>query len=170
MPKPKEFLFGKKDKIKKTGLQTPEQEQLTKLIIDSLQTGQGPFSDLFKEFDQGAFEEGVSKPALQNFQENILPLLQEKFTGSGYQGTPTAARELGKAGQGLQSTLANLLYQAKTQHGQNAANAKLSLANTALNVRPYENIYKQGSKGIVPGFIEGVGNGLGQAAGGAIAG
>lgn len=153
----KKLLFGTKDKVKQLKTQSPEQEQLTKLIIDALQTGQGPFSDLFKEFDQNAFDEGVSKPALKNFEENVLPFLQEKFTAGGYQGTPMAAREIGKAGAGLQSTLANLLFQARQAHQQSSANSKLGLTGAALGVKPFENIYQQGDPGLIKGFLQGGG-------------
>lgn len=166
MPKFNEFLFGKKGKAKQLSTQTPEQEQLLKLITDGLTSGEGPLKDIFGDFDPAAFEAGVSKPALQQFQDEILPQLQEKFIagnqvlGSGMQ------RAGAKAATDLQSKLAQLMYEAQNQQKQN----KISGVNTALGTKATENIYKPGTEGAAQGFIKGVGQGAGQAAGAAIAG
>lgn len=166
MPKLNDVLFGSKGKSKKLTTKTPEQEALLKLITDSLQGGDTALSDLFGSFDKGAFEEGVSKPALKQFTDEILPQLQEKFIagnqvlGSGLQRAQT------KAGSDLQSKLAQLMYQAQQQQQQN----KMSGINTALGTQAFENIYKPGTEGAVQGFVKGAGQGLGQAAGAAIAG
>ena len=166
MPKLSEILFGKKSKSKKLKTQTPEQEALMKLITDSLAGGDNALSDIFGGFDQAAFEEGVSKPALKQFQEDILPQIQEKFIagnqvlGSGLQ------RAQAKAGSDLQAKLAQLMYDAQNQQKQN----RISGVNTALGTKGFENIYKPGTEGAVQGFFKGSGQGIGNAAGAAIAG
>lgn len=166
MPKFNEFLFGKKDKIKKAGLLTPEQEELMSLIKEGLSKGTGAFGGIFGDFDKGAFEEGVSKPALQNFQENILPQLQEKFiAGNQVLGSGMRRGQL-KAATDLQTQLAQLMYEAQQKQQQN----KLAGIQTALGTKGFENIYKQGSSGALQGFIQGAGKGLGEAGGAAIAG
>lgn len=144
---------GKSPKIKQQSLQTPEQKEIAKLIADAIKTGQGPLTDLFKGFDMGQFEEGVSKPALQNFQDNILPLLQEKFSASGYQGTPTAARELGKAGSSLQNELSKLLYQSQLDSQKMKSGNLLDLLR--LHQQPsVENVATQGNPGLGPSFAK----------------
>src|SRR5690242_11049803 len=166
MPKFNEFLFGGKDKIKKAGTLTPEQEQLMSLINEGLTKGEGPLADIFGSFDKGAFEEGVSKPALKQFQEEILPLLQEKFIAGNQVGGSGMQRAGLKAGTDLQSKLAQLMYEAQQGQKQN----KIAGVNTLLGRQGFENIYKQGSEGALSGFIKGAGQGLGQAAGSAFAG
>lgn len=166
MPKLGEFLFGKKDKIKKAGTLTPEQEQLMELINEGLTKGTGAFGGLFGDFDKGAFDEGVTKPAMQNFQENILPQIQEKFiAGNQVLGSGMRRGQLKAAGD-LQTQLASLMYQAQQDQQKN----KLAGLQTQLGTKGFENIYKQGTTGAVQGFVQGAGQGLGQAAGAAIAG
>lgn len=166
MPKLSEIIFGKKGKTKQLSAQNADQEALMKLIKEGLESGEGPLSDLFGEFDPAAFEAGVSKPALQQFQDEILPQLQEKFIagnqalGSGFQ------RAGAKAATDLQSRLAQLMYEARNQQKQN----RMQGLNTALGTKTTETIYKPGTEGAVQGFIKGAGQGLGNAAGAAIAG
>lgn len=155
-----EFLFGSKGKAKKLSKLSTEQDELMKLIKQGLESGEGPLKDLFGQFDPAAFEAGVSKPALKQFQDEILPQLQEKFIagnqvlGGGFQ------RAQMKAGTDLQSRLAELMYQAQNQQKQ----SRLSGLNTALGKEATENIYKPGTQGAVQGFVQGVGEGAGKAA------
>lgn len=166
MSKFNEFLFGKKGKSKQLSTQTPEQEELLKLITEGLTSGEGPLKDLFGDFDAAAFEKGVSQPALKQFQDEILPQLQEKFIagnqvlGSGLQ------RAQAKEATDLQSKLAELMYNAQNQQKQN----KLQGVQTALGTKATENIYKPGTEGLVQGAVKGLAQGAGNAAGLAIAG
>lgn len=166
MPKLKEVLFGKKGKNKQLDLASPEQKELMKLIQEGLTSGQGPFSDIFGSFNEQDFQQGVAEPAMKNFQENILPQIQEKFiAGNQVLGSGMRRGQL-KAGVDLQSELSKLLYEAKQGQKQN----QLSGIQTLLGKQTHENLYKQGSQGAVQGFAQGAGQGLGQAAGAAIAG
>ena len=163
---PKGFLTGTKGKIKSVSTQTPEQEELLKLIKEGITSGEGPLKDIFGSFDPAAFEAGVSKPALKQFQEEILPTILQKYSGSGQAGGSGMERALGKAGTDLQSKLAELMYGAQQQQKQQ----KLAGINTALGTKATENIYKPGTEGAAQGFIKGVGEGIGKAGVNAIAG
>lgn len=161
MPSAKEILFGGKDKIKQAKTLTPEQEQLISLISEGLTSGNGPFADIFN-FNQKEFDEGVSQPALKNFQDNILPQLNEKFiAGNQVLGSGMRRGQLKAAGD-LQSQLAALMYQAKQDTQKN----KLAGLQTSLGTKGFENIYKQGSEGLVQGAVKGLAQGAGQALGG----
>lgn len=165
MPSLKEFLIGKKGKVKKAGTLSPEQEQLSKLITEGLANGTGPLADIFG-FNEENFQKGVEQPALKNFQENILPQIQEKFiAGNQVLGSGMRRGQL-KAATDLQSQLSQLRYGAQNQALQN----KLTGINSLLGTRAVENIYAPSSQGIVQGFVKGAGQGLGQAAGAAVAG
>lgn len=144
MPKFSEVLFGKPGKSKQLSTQTPDQEQLLKLIIEGLSGGNGPLKDLFGEFDPAAFEAGVSKPALQQFQDEILPQLQEKYIAGNQVGGSGMHRAGAKAATDLQSKLAELMYNAQNQQKQN----QLTGLNTALGTKATENIYRPGTEGI----------------------
>ena len=166
MPKIKEVLFGKKDKIKQAPTQTKEQIELTKLINEGLISGKGPFKEIFGDFNPEEFEEGVVKPELKNFQENILPQLQEKFIANNQAMGSGMLRAETKASADLQSKLAGLKYQAKQNQQQN----KLAGLNTSLGIPGFENIYKQGTQGALVSAAQGAGQGVAKMAGAGIAG
>ncbi len=166
MPKLSEFLFGKKGKTKQLETQSPDQKELLRLITEGISKGEGPLKDIFGGFDQAAFEEGVSKPAIQQFQDEILPLIQEKFIAGNQVGGSGMRRAGAKAATDLQAKLAQLMYEAQNQQKQN----KISGVNTALGTKPFENIYKPGTEGAVQGFFRGSGEGLGKSFGGGAAG
>jgi hypothetical protein len=148
MPGFKEWLTGKKDKIKKAKTVTKEQEEIQALIQEGLEKGTGPFADIFGAFNEEEFNKGISEPALKNFRENILPQLQEKFIagnqvlGSGLQRAQTQA-----AGD-LQSQLAQLMYGAQ----QNKQTQRQQGLENLLGQRNFENIYQQGTTGALQKF------------------
>lgn len=165
MPSVKEFFFGKKGKTKQKSTLSPLQEQLSEMINQGLTNGEGPFKELFGDFDQGAFEEGVTKPALQNFQENILPQIQEKFiAGNQVLGSGMRRGQI-KGAKDLQTQLATLMYEAQQKQQAN----KLKGIETIIGKQAVENIHQPGTQGAVQGFVQGVGEGAGKAIGGGIA-
>ncbi len=166
MVKLKEFLFGGKDEVKQLPTLTPEQQKLIALIEEGLTKGTGDLAGIFGDFDQESFDEGVTQPALKNFQDNILPMLTEQFIGNNQVLGSSLQNAKLKAGNDLQSKLAQLMYQAKQGQQQN----KLAGINNILGTKGFENVYKQGNQGAIPGLLQGFGQGAGQAAGSIIAG
>ena len=154
------FLFGKRGKIKKKSTLSKGQLDLQALIEEGLKNGTGAFGDLFGSFNEQEFEKGVTQPALKNFQENILPQLQEKFIannqvlGSGLQRAQT------KAGSDLASNIAQLKYQAQ----QDKDKTRLAGLNVSQGTKQFENIYKPGTSGFLPGFAQGAAPAAGNAA------
>lgn len=161
MPKFNEVLFGKRDKSKQLSLQSKSQKEMQRLINQGLVKGEGPLADIFGEFDEGAFNQGVRDPALKDFEENVLPMLQEKFIGNNQVLSSAFGRDQLKAGSELQSKLAQLLYQAREQQKQN----RMTGVNSTMGNQTVENIYKKGTTGAVPGFVQGVAEGAGQSLG-----
>lgn len=147
MPGFKEWLTGKKDKIKKATTVTPEQEELMTLIKEGLESGTGPFADIFGNFNEEEFKKGVSEPAIKNFQENILPLITEKFTSGQGRGSGQFRAET-MAGSQLQAELAKLMYGA--QQGKQEQRQR-GLENLT-GQRTFENIYQQGTTGALQKF------------------
>lgn len=158
MPKLSEVLFGKRDKTKQLSTQSETQKRMQRLINQGLVKGEGPLADLFGEFDEDAFNQGVRDPELKHFEENVLPLLQEKFIKNNQVLSSAFGREQLKAGTDLQSKLAQLLYQAREQQKQN----RMSGINSTMGNQAVENIYKKGTTGAVPGFFQAVAEGAGQ--------
>lgn len=152
MAKLSEILFGKKDKIKQVSNLNRPQQELLDLILQGIASGDGALGNLFGEFNQEAFQEGITQPALRQFQEEILPAIQEKFISGNQVGGSGMNRAALKAGTDLQSRLAQLMYDAQQRHQQ----TQLSGIQTALGTRPFENMYQQGQTGIVPSLAQGV--------------
>ncbi len=130
---------------------TKEQQELISLINEGLTSGEGPFGDLFGNFSEDRFQKGVVNPALKNFQENILPQIQEKFiAGNQVLGSGMRNAQI-RASTDLQDKLAQLMYQAQQQHQQN----KLTGINQVLGRPSLENVYKQGNPGPVESAFAG---------------
>jgi hypothetical protein len=165
MPKLSELLFGKKAKTKKLKTKTPEQEELLSMITEGLSKGTGPYADIFGEFDKGAFEEGVSKPAMKKFQEETLPMLQEKFIANNQILGSGAQNASAKAGANLNAELAGLMYNAQNQQKQN----RLQGSQLALGTNTFENLRTQPKTGILEGALKGLLPGIGEGTGNAIA-
>lgn len=156
---------GRPDKLKTFNRLTPQQQQLQQQILESLMSGQGQFGDLFGQFNPqqatNAFQQGVANPALRNFNQNIVPGIQERFADQGYSSALT--NSLASAGRDLQESLNNQLspfiYQAMMQNQQN----RLQGINQGLGTQNYTPYIQQGSPGAFNGLMEGVSGGLGQA-------
>ncbi len=166
MPKLSQVLFGSKPKQKKLSTLTPEQQELMTLINEGLTSGEGAFGDIFGKFNQQEFEEGVTKPALKNFQEQILPMLQEKFIARGDVGGSGMQRAQGRAATDLQSNLANLMYQAQQTQKQN----RIGGVNTSFGRQATENLHIPGTEGLVQGAAKAFAQGAGSALGGGMGG
>jgi len=106
-------------KSKQLSTLSKEQQELQKLILEGLQSGTGPFADIFGKFDKEGFSVGVSPPANQQFQDEILPQLHEQYIGSNRGLSTARGAAATKAGADLQSKLAALLYQAQEQQKSN---------------------------------------------------
>jgi hypothetical protein len=145
---------GNKAKNKQQPLQTKEQEEMSKIISDSLKSGgKGPLADLFKGFNANDFEKGVRQPAITKFKEETLPMLLEKLNAGGQTGGSGQARYLGKAGAELEANLANLLYQAQ-QSGQQNKNANiLDLLKIQQSGGKFENTHTPANAGLGPAVL-----------------
>lgn len=166
-----DFAVGTKGKIKQAGLTNPLQDELMQLIKQGLTEGTGPFADMFQgKFDEEAFNQGVKQPAIKDFQENILPMLNEKFIANNQVGGSGMQRAQVKGATDLQSKLAELMYQAQQGEKIRGDQNRLQGVNSILGKQTHENIYKPGTEGALQGFIKGVGQGVGQTATAAVAG
>ena len=154
MPKIGEILFGKRSKTKKKTTINANQDELLRLITEGLSKGTGPFADIFGPFNEESFNKGVYEPQLKKFNEETLPMLQEKFiAGNQALGSGMRRGQLKAAGD-FQSRMAELLYQAQQDQAKN----RLTGAQTALGVKPFENIVKGESKGLLPSAASGAAN------------
>ena len=173
MPKLMEILFGKKDKMSQAPLMTRDQQLGLKDLFGQLNNmrgfggsysgAQNYLSDILSN-DPNAFAQ-FEAPYRQQFEQQILPGIAERFGGMNAMGGGLSSsgfgQALGGAGAQLQAQLAGL-------HGalrQNATGQALGqynqMAGLGLSARPFENLYQPGSTGIVGGTLQGLASGLG---------
>src|ERR1700743_3016 len=112
MPGFSEWLFGSPDKLEKLPTGTKEQEALHNSILSQamgLSEGGGGynlaqqyFKNLLGPNSQDAFNQ-FSSPYLQQFQEQLLPQIAERFAGAGALSSSGFGQDLGGAASGLTS-------------------------------------------------------------------
>jgi hypothetical protein len=190
---------GQDDEVKQLDTMTPDQKQLLSSLISQINAGGYDMQNnpLFQQsaaalqpalagFDPTrtteAFQKQVADPALQQFEQQIAPQIQERFISAGAGRGSGAQRQLAQAGsqlqQGLSGQLAGALQQGEQQGILNQLNASgqgLNLTSTAQNSqlqalmaalgqKPFENLYKQGTPSP---FASLIGPAIGAFAGGA---
>lgn len=149
MPKLSEILFGKKEKVKKLPTVTPEQQELFSLLKQGVQSGEGPFADIFGAFDESKFESQVSQPSIRQFERDILPRLREKFaSGDQYWGSGRQRYET-KAATELQDRLSQLMYGARQQREQNRSGALQNL----MGQRLFQPLFLDRDRGLLEGML-----------------
>lgn len=174
-----DFLFGKGDKMQKVEQFTPEQKQFMGLLSNALMGGKGgqaggfnqafgllqqylnPESDLYQNFEA---------PYLQQFQDQTIPMLAERFAGaggpsggglSGALSSSAFAQSLGSAGSQLQTNLAQM----KSGLQRESIADILGLSKNFMGMQPFGYQKMQGNAGLIPqalgGFAQGFGGGYG---------
>lgn len=164
MPKFKDFLFGKRDKLKQVGTLTPEQQNLNDLILQAITNNEGPLKELFGKFDPESFNKGVKEPALKEFQDTVLPQLQERYiSNNAFKGSSFRNAAL-KSSEDLSSKLAQLLYEAQQKHQSQQTNA----INNFQSQRQFENVNQPGYEGFAQGLLKILGGEVAGATGKAV--
>lgn len=170
-----DFLFGNKPENKQQSVLTGGQNNLLNQIISQLGQMQNggfgdamsilqqylnPESDIYKNFEQ---------PYLNEFNQQTVPGLAERFSGMGAMGGGLSSSGFGQAlssaGGNLQSNLAAM----KTDRQRQSINDFLGQYNQqsgqALGTRAFENQYYPGTGGLFGNLLGSLGSGLGSAGG-----
>ena len=165
-----EWLFGKPDELKRVETSTKEQQGLHNSILGQAMGMQGPGGgyDLANQYynnflgsNQQAAYDKFSAPYLQQFQEQLLPQIAERFAGAGALSSSGFGQSLGGAASGLQSQLAQLFSQLQGQAAQQQYGQYNQLSNTGLNYQPFGYYTQKGSQGLLNTLGAGFGIGLG---------
>lgn len=177
MPKFSEWLFGSPDKLQKIETGTPEQQALHNNILSQAmgmqgqQGGYGLAQNYFNSFlgdnRQQALDQ-FSQPYLQQFEEQILPQIAERFAGGGALSSSGFGQALGGAASGLQAQLAQLFSQLQSQAAGQQYSQFNQLANTGLNYQPFAYNQRQGSGGFLAPLLGGLGTAMGGPIGAAL--
>lgn len=157
------FGGGKDPKLKNKPSGTKEQIKFGGTdLIKYLQSmmGKGGGLNAANQYDlnlltsQPQSYEEFSSPYLQQFQEQLLPMLAEKYAGSGALSSSGFGQAIGGAGAGLQAQLAQLYSglqldweQQKAQASGRIQNQFQNLTGIGLNYEPFAYHEKQGTQG-----------------------
>ena len=175
------FLFGSKPRMKKQSLLQPGQQEGLNQILQNplasnplyqkgssyLQNLLGGGNEAYQQFEQ---------PLLDQFQEQIIPQIAERFagmgTGAGALSSSGLNQSLAQGMKGLGSILgqqrANLTQSLIPQAGQFAQQPTSNLLS-ALGIRSFQPYQTSGTQGLVPplaaGALGGITGGLGMGLG-----
>src|ERR1700679_312113 len=161
-----ERLFGNSPEIQQKATGTRQQMQFGgKDLIGILQhmMGQGGGYNQANQYDQNfignnsqqAFN-NFSAPYLQQFEEQLLPQIAERFAGRGALSSSGFGQALGGATAGLQSQLAQLFSQLQGQAAGRQQNQFQNLSQIGLGYNPFAYHERQGSTGFVAPFLTSV--------------
>ncbi len=171
-----DWLFGSPDKLKKVPTGTPEQQGLHNNILQQamgMSQGGGGYNQA-QQYYNSLLQPGndayqnFAAPYMQQFQEQTLPGIAERFAGAGALSSSGFGQALGGAGAGLQSQLAQLFAQLQSQAAGQQTNQYNQLAQTGLNYQPFAYQNKAGSQGMLGPMATGLGAALGGPLGGAL--
>lgn len=144
---------SKAPSVKQLPTMSPEQQQLFKDLLGNMserfqqggfditeqkpfQSGQEALMGLLGGFNPQrtteAFQQQVANPAIQQFQQEIAPAIQERGTSAGFRQSGDVQRDLSRAGTQLQSNLAGELSGRLAQGEQQGAAQQLAALQSAL--------------------------------------
>jgi hypothetical protein len=165
----KDWLFGSSPDLKKVPTGTQQQQQfggndLIQMLQQMMQPGSG-FNQA-NQYDQsllsGQGYDQFSSPYLQQFQEQVLPQIAERFAGQGALSSSGFGQTLGGAASGLQSQLAQLFSQLQGQAAGRQQNQFQNLSQVGLNYQPFAYHEKQGTTGFVAPYLTATAQGAAQ--------
>ena len=188
MPKFKEVIWGKNDKLKKADLMSPEQKEIFKYLMEHpiedkgmYERAKGFFKDYFdqgpmnfiEEMDPSVFEE----PLMQQYEQEFIPQLAERFSGmgSGSRHSSGFTQAGAQGAKNLAAQLGALRGNMKMQNQGMNLQALMSMLpqNLQYTQQPYSNYFqmlgipqfapyvKGGTTGLIPGMAQGIANGVG---------
>ena len=146
-----DFVFGKKGKVKQAKTTTKDQDEVNTWIKEAIESGTGPLADIFKKFDPEEFKQMVANPAIEEFNEDILPSIRHKYLSQGAGQSSAIDRASVRGANKLQNDLNKLQFDYKNQNTSNR-NAAVQSFTGAKNV---ENFYQQPVEGTAQAFIKG---------------
>lgn len=162
MPSVNDWFFGSSPELKKKATGTGAQQQFGGQDLISLlqqMMSQGGGFNAANQYDQSLLGQGpeafnkFSQPYLQQFNEQMLPQIAERFAGQGALSSSGFGQALGGAASGLQAQLAQLFSQLQGQAAQRQQGQFQNLSQVGLNYQPFAYHEKQGSQGFVAPFL-----------------
>jgi len=159
------FFGGSKDKMKKLPTMTPQQESILNALLSKLEGSLG-----------GSYEKGLSSlqelldpsssayqrftdPYMQQFEQQTVPSLAERFAGAGATGGALSSSGFGQAlssaGSQLQSQLAQLKSGLQQQAIRDILSQYQSILGVGLGSQPFAYTHKPGLSGLGENLLSG---------------
>lgn len=165
-----DFLLGKGEKTKQFQRFTEPQQQTLDQILGGAQQGIDPAIQYLMQIlsQDPEMMKQFEAPTMRQFQEETLPSIAERFTGSlgeGGQRSSAFGQQLGQAGERLQEKLGAQ----RAGLGSNAIQQLMSLLGTGLQPR-FETAYQPRQPGFLEAGARGIAPALGQFAGASLMG
>jgi hypothetical protein len=163
-----EWLFGKPDKLNKVPSGSPQQEAFHNNILSqamNMNNGGGYdrandyYNNLLGPNRQEAYDQ-FSQPYLQQFEEQMLPRIAERFARGGALSSSGFGQALGGATSNLQSQLAQLFSQLQGNAAQSQYGQYNQLAQTGLNYSPFDYVEEKGNQGFLGNALGTFGNAM----------
>lgn len=159
------WLFGSSGKTEQLPTKNPQQMQFLAQLLGmlgpqgGLGQGFGESTDYLRQLmdpNSQAINQ-FSQPYMQQFEQQTIPQLAERFAGAGAMGGGLSSSGFGQAlsaaGGNLQTQLAAL----KAGLGQQAANQLMgqygSMTGQAMGVQPFGYTYQPGQQGFLPQLL-----------------
>lgn len=170
------YLSGNKDKVKNINQLTPEQQQLLQNYAQQIMGMQAPGGayDLAQQYntkllsgDPEAYERWAA-PYRQEFEQETIPMLSERFAGiggglgGGVMGSSGFGQAIGGAGAKFQSNLAHLYENIRQQAADRIYGQYNNLGQNVMGTRAFEPAYQPGSTGFGGQAGAAIMQGLGQ--------
>lgn len=154
------FMFGEKPHVEQLANFSPQQNQAQSQILNLLNqsSGQGGAANNAQNYFANMLQPGqeafnnFSQPYMQQFQEQILPGIAERFAGAGALSSSGFGQALGGAASGLQSNLAQLFSQLQMQSAQ-GANSQFGQLGQFGFASPFTNYENPGHQGFAAQLI-----------------
>lgn len=131
-------FFSRMLRPKKVSTMDKMQQGLYNQMAQALQGGGGPLGDIYSfdpEAAQNFWQQSLVNPAMQNFNEQVVPGITGAFRGNNLQNSSYLGGGLAKSGTDLQSSLNAQLAQMLYQGQQDAINRKQGGLNQLLNMQ-----------------------------------
>lgn len=167
MPKLWEMLFGKGDKMSQVSTKTPQQTQAINSISQTGGLSDNAAFGAGSDFLQRLFGGDISAfegPLMQQFNQQIIPDIAERFGGMGAGSSSGLNQALSQAAENLQTQLgaqrSQLMLSALPQLLQFAQQPINNQLN-ASGMGTFENVYQQGDYGLFGGLMQSAAPGFG---------
>ena len=163
-----DFLFGKEEKMQQVPTMNPQQMQMLQQMLTgmggggfgggAMGAGMQNLTDILSNNPEAM--QKFDAPYMRQFQQKTVPGLAERFAGMGSGGSMGSSafnQSMGQAGAGLQEQLAALHGQMQ----QGAMGQLQGMMGMGLGAKPFENIFRPETQGLLGNLMQGAGQGMG---------